>query len=130
MKMHEAGFRQLPRDSVEFTGTRLFQCEYDHAEESVSIKVDLLCARSPYSQGAIDRSIPLDEHVLGFPIRVLCCEDLILFKLIAGRIIDLADAAELLRANKSQLNEELLTRLANESGMAEPLRKLQAEADS
>ena len=39
---------------------------------------------------------------------VLACEDLIVFKLAAGRIIDFADAAALLRANRSLIDFTLL----------------------
>ena len=37
-------------------------------------------------------------------VDMLACEDLILHKLLAGRIIDLADAAALLRANRETLD--------------------------
>jgi len=39
---------------------------------------------------------------------VLACEDLILHKLMAGRIIDRADAAALLRANRGALDLDYL----------------------
>jgi len=39
---------------------------------------------------------------------VTACEDLILHKLLAGRLLDRADAAVLLRANRADLNLEYL----------------------
>ena len=41
---------------------------------------------------------------LGFEVNLLACEDLILHKLLAGRMIDLADAAALLRANRATID--------------------------
>jgi hypothetical protein len=41
----------------------------------------------------------LDESVF-----ILSCEDLILFKLLAGRMLDRADCAYLLRANQDTLD--------------------------
>jgi len=43
----------------------------------------------------------------------LACEDLILHKLLAGRVIDLADAAALLRANRETLDLNYLNRWAS-----------------
>ena len=41
-------------------------------------------------------------------VRFLACEDLILHKLLAGCLLDRADAAMLLRANRTDLNLEYL----------------------
>jgi hypothetical protein len=41
-------------------------------------------------------------------LKLLACEDLILHKLLAGRLLDRADAAMLLRANRVDLNLEYL----------------------
>jgi hypothetical protein len=60
---------------------------------------------------------------LDVEIFVLSCEDLILHKLIAGRIIDRADAAALLRANRAGVNlpylQDWVGRLALHSGWSE-----------
>ena len=66
---------------------------------------------------------------MGFSIQVLRCEDLIILKFMAERIIDLADAAELLRANQATIEFELLDRLATQSDTTEQLEQLKQEAN-
>jgi hypothetical protein len=55
---------------------------------------------------------------LDFEIAVLSCEDVILHKLIAGRIIDRADVVALLRANRAQLNFVYLREWVDRLGLS------------
>jgi predicted nucleotidyltransferase len=48
--------------------------------------------------------VPLPDSALGFLIDVVSCEDLIVLKLLAWRILDRVDVAELLKANRSALD--------------------------
>jgi hypothetical protein len=52
--------------------------------------------------------MPTRLVALDFDLDVLACEDLILHKLLAGRFVDRADAAMLLRANRADLNLDYL----------------------
>ena len=77
---------------VDLSDTELLQFSLEPEGSFVEVQVDLLVAKSDYAREAIARSVELGQDALGFAIRVLACEDLIIFKLLAGRIIDRADA--------------------------------------
>ncbi|MCX7424076.1 MAG: hypothetical protein NTW96_00310 [Planctomycetia bacterium] len=71
------------------------------------------------------------RHVwLAIEIAVLACEDLILHKLLAGRIIDLADTVALLRANRQTLELEYLNRWATSLEINRELADVWKEAFS
>src|SRR5438094_576568 len=76
------------------------------------VQVDLLLADSPYHREALARRIP--ATVGDLEVSVLACEDLVLHKLLAGRIIDRADVAALLRANREALDSAYLRRWSRE----------------
>ena len=61
-------------------------------------------------------------------VAVLVCEDLILHKLLAGRMIDLADAVALLRANRAGLDLDYLNRWAGDLEVATELAGVWNEA--
>ena len=128
-ELKSAGFRRQKSNPIEFDDTRLFQFTYEPEETFVAVKVDLLCAQSRFALDALARSVDLEESVLGFALKVLRCEDLIVFKLLAGRIIDFADAAELIRANETDIDQVLLDRVASECGVAPQLATAQIEAN-
>jgi hypothetical protein len=73
-------------------------------EALLDIRIDLLLAESAFQKQALARAVPAELPPPNESVRVLTCEDLILFKLLAGRIIDRADAGYLLRENRSSLN--------------------------
>jgi hypothetical protein len=77
-------------------------------DECYDVQIDLLLADSPFDRSAIERRMALPVSALGFAIDVVSCEDLILLKLIAGRILDRVDVIELLRQNRDSLNLNML----------------------
>jgi hypothetical protein len=85
------------------------QLSYEPPDVFVDLKIDLLLAKSGYHLEALDRRVLTRLPELDVEIAVLACEDMILHKLLAGRIIDRADAAGLLRANRSSLDLDYLT---------------------
>lgn len=93
------------------------QMLYEPPETFIDLQVDLLLARSGYPLDALDRRIPTQLPDLDIEIAVLACEDLILHKLLAGRIIDRVDSAALLRANRKTLNLDGLARRTRELGI-------------
>ncbi|MEN6452212.1 MAG: nucleotidyl transferase AbiEii/AbiGii toxin family protein [Thermoguttaceae bacterium] len=105
---------------------KLVQLLYEPPESFMELQVDLLLADSPYHRVALERSVPTLLPELDIEISVLACEDLILNKLSAGRLIDLADAAALLQANRDNLDTEYLNRWAGELGVAAELAKVRA----
>ncbi|NQU21122.1 MAG: hypothetical protein HQ567_07550 [Candidatus Nealsonbacteria bacterium] len=84
------------------------QLAYEPPETFMELQVDLLLAKSDYHEQALRRQVSTRLPDLDVEIGVLACEDLILHKLLAGRIIDRADVASLLRANRETLDLDYL----------------------
>ena len=82
------------------------QFVYTPPGEFYDVQFDLLLAESALQTSAIARRVRRDVPGVGRPIDVLSCDDLILFKLLAGRLIDRADAAMLLRENCEEIDFE------------------------
>ena len=80
------------------------QVLYEPPDAMIAIQVDLLIAGSQFDVQALARSVELTVPELGRDLAVVRCEDLIVMKLRAGRLIDRADVAALLRANRESLD--------------------------
>ncbi len=87
---------------------------------------DLIVAGTEYERTAIARS-RAEGPDPALPIRVLAPEDVIVFKLIAGRAQDLADVEAILAA-KPILDDAYLESWASAWDVLEPLRRLRAAA--
>jgi Nucleotidyl transferase AbiEii toxin, Type IV TA system len=85
-------------------GSRFIQLIYDMPDALLDIQVDLILATSEFHRQAIARRVTLPRAELGFEIDIVSCEDLIVLKLVAGRILDRVDAGELLKANRNSLD--------------------------
>lgn len=83
---------------------RFAQFLYTPPGEFYDAQFDLWLAESELQKSAIARRVRRELTGIGRPIYVLNCDDLILFKLVAGRMIDLADAAILLRENRESID--------------------------
>lgn len=83
---------------------------YTPPEEFYEVQFDLLLAETPLQKSALNRCVQRDLEGVDRPIYVLNCDDLILFKLLAGRMIDRADAAMLLRENRESLDLDYLAK--------------------
>jgi hypothetical protein len=84
----------------------IVQLAIEPEDTFVEVQVDLLLADSDYHRQALSRRVPLELE--GTTLYVLTCEDLILHKLIAGRMIDLADASQLLELNAKEIDHAYL----------------------
>jgi hypothetical protein len=104
------------------------QLLYEPPEAFIELQIDLLLAKSEYHREALRRRVPTQLPNLGIGIAVLACEDLILHKLLAGRLIDRADAAALLRANQDSLDWGYLTRWARELAVTDDLAQARNDA--
>jgi hypothetical protein len=103
--MQERGFRPMRFPALVNVGTaRFIEMLYTPPGTFVDIKVDLQLAESEYQRTALMRRTLFDlpEHKLR--IEAISCEDLILHKLLAERMIDRADVVALLRANATSLD--------------------------
>jgi hypothetical protein len=124
----QAGF--YPRHSppiLQIDDQQIIQLKYKPPDGIYPFQLDLLFAGSEYQKTALTRRIKQAIPGLGHPADVLRPEDLVLLKLIAGRIIDRADAAMLLRENRPEIDLNYLTdwirRLALHSEFAEIWRE-------
>ena len=82
---------------------------YTPQGEFYDVQFDLLFAESDLQRSAIARRVARKVPGVDSTIDVLACEDLVLFKLLAGRMIDRADAAMLIRENCESIDFEYLT---------------------
>jgi hypothetical protein len=107
---------------------RLLQLLYEPKGAYLEVQIDLLLGDSAYHREALSRRVPIQLPGLDVEVAVLACEDLILHKLIAGRILDQADSAALLRANRDSLDVSYLAHWASELGTAADLAAVWQEA--
>jgi hypothetical protein len=76
--------------------------------EYIDCEIDFLISNSSYHQEAIGRAIACDFPGVTKPVRVLSCEDLLLFKAASGRLIDLADISTLVALHEQTLDYDYL----------------------
>ncbi len=106
----------------------MVQLLYEPPETFVDLQVDLFMAKSPYHLQALQRRVFTRLADLDVEVAVLACEDLILHKLLAGRIIDRADAAALLRANRQSLDLDYLAHWTRTLKLAKEFAEAWSEA--
>ena len=115
-QLQAAGMRPKHSPPLTILGRlELVQLLYEPPEALMDLQVDLLLANSEYHREALSRRIPTTLPGLEAEIAVLACEDLILHKLLAGRLIDRADAVALLRLNRETLDFDYINRWADSS---------------
>ncbi len=104
-RLSAAGFRSKRRDPlIRADDAEFIQLFYVPPHAVLEIQIDLLLAESAFHRQAVERRVKLEESELGFAVDVVSCEDLIVLKLIAGRILDRVDAGELLKANREAID--------------------------
>lgn len=104
-----AGCRPKSEPTLVTMGTLHFaQFLYTPPGEFYDAQFDLWLADSELQKSAITRRVRREIAGVSQPIYVLNCDDLILFKLAAGRMIDFADAAILVRENREAIDFDYL----------------------
>jgi hypothetical protein len=124
----DAGF--LPRTSsplVQLKTMRVLQLGYEPQDSWITVRVDLLLVDSEYHEEALRRRVPVRLPSTDIEVSVLSCEDMILHKLVAGRLIDLADAAALWKLNRESLDRSYLQRWASALHLERELARLAGE---
>ena len=125
----KAGF--WPRHSppvIQIDEQKLMQFKFTPPERTMPFQVDLLFAGSEYQKTALARREEQEVPGLDYPVQVLRPEDLVLFKLLAGRVIDRADAAMLLRENRPEIDMPYLKDWVRRLGLAKELAEIWREA--
>ena len=109
-QLAQAGIVSKRRDPlVRIEETRFLQLNYQPPEMLIEVQVDLLLATADFHHRAIERRVRLPPAELGFEAAVVTCEDLILLKLNAGRILDRVDVGELVRIHSGTLDYHYLS---------------------
>ncbi len=109
-RLKEAGFRAKGRQAiVRLEDAEFIQLIYEPPGTFLEIQVDLLLADTDFQKQALSRRVLVHHEELGGDYFVLSCEDLIVMKLEAGRIIDIVDAAALLHENREHIDMSYLT---------------------
>jgi hypothetical protein len=128
-ELKSANIRQKREGSLVRLGDlQLLQLLYEPPESFMDLQVDLLIVDSEYDRQALGRRVPAVLGFSAFRLFVLQCEDLILRKLLAGRLIDLADCAALLRANRSAVDFGYLSNWAERLDVLAGLQTAWGEA--
>lgn len=89
-------------------------------------RVDCIVATTDYERAAIDRSVPaeIERH----EIPVLTAEDLIIFKLMAGRARDYEAVAAIINARGTQLDVDYITGWLEQFGVGDAWERANEEA--
>ena len=94
----------------------------------MDVRVDLFLAETEFHGSALARRVAIDLPGTDLPVFILSCEDLILFKLLAGRLLDRADCAHLLRENRDAIDGDYLKAWTSKLQLADALREVWREA--
>lgn len=129
LELQKAGIRPKRDPAVlKFGDVELIQLLYEPPDSFVDIQIDLLVARSEYHQTALSRCVTAKLPGFETDIQIVSCEDLIVLKLIAGRIIDRADAAYVLRANRDTMDVAYLLSWCDKLNLNAELAEIWDEA--
>jgi hypothetical protein len=128
-QMGKAACRPKRNPPLSVVGDHGFvQFLYSPPGEFYEVQLDLMLAESELQKTALERRVSRTVPGIESSIDVLSCEDLFLFKLIAGRIIDRADSAMLLRENWETLDESYLVAWLQRLKMTDDFRDVWHEA--
>jgi hypothetical protein len=109
VRLREIGCRPKRETLVVEVGDLHFaQFLFTPTGEFYDVQFDLMLAESDFQKSALARRVRRTVPGIDVPIDVLNCDDLLLFKLLAGRMIDRADAAMLLRENREAIDFDYL----------------------
>ena len=99
-----AGLQRKRKNPIDLTLFRLHQWTYDPPEQYVTVEVDLMISDSLYYQTMMSRTVSTRLDRLQSDVRVISREDLILHKLVAGRMIDRVDVQQMLTLHGRELD--------------------------
>lgn len=109
-RLSAAGFIPLRQPPILALGeARILQLTFEPPERFLDVRIDLFFADSEFHRLALARRIAITLPGIAEPLFILSCEDLVLFKLLAGRLIDRSDVVHLLRLNRDGINLRYLT---------------------
>ena len=128
-KLGSADFRAKGSSAIiRLEDAEFIQLLYEPRDAMMPIQVDLLIATSEFDAQALSRSETFPVPELGHDMSVIRCEDLIVMKLRAGRLIDRADVVSLLAANRDAIELAHLTTWVRRFGLQSKFRESWTEA--
>jgi hypothetical protein len=89
---------------IDLGSVRIVQLLYEPKDAFMDVPIDLLLAESSFQREALKRRIPAQLAEMNLDFYALSCEDILIMKMEAGRLIDRADAANLVRLNRNELD--------------------------
>lgn len=89
---------------------------------------DLLLVNGDFQKAAVTRAVPWPLLQGATTVRVVRPDDLVVIKLLAGRIIDRADAAMILRENRGDIDFTRLHHEVTRQGVAADYQEIWREA--
>ena len=119
------GLKILPENPEDFAReTKVLPAE----ELKLRIRVDFIFSFTPYEMQAIKRT----KEVLmnGYPVKFASCEDVIIHKLIAGRVIDEEDVKNILIKNRDSIDLEYIRKWLSEFGKLSEHKGILEKLDS
>jgi hypothetical protein len=109
--LRQVGVRTKHRPPVIDLGSvRIVQMLFEPKDAFLEIQIDLILAESSFHREALARRVPVRLPDMDLDLSTLSCEDILILKMNAGRLIDRADAAALLRLNRAGLDVPYLLR--------------------
>lgn len=124
-----SGFRPKRASAiVQVEGGELIQLLYDPPDAFLDIQTDLFLADTAFQRSALSRRVEMPADTLTDRVSVVTCEDLIILKLLAGRILDRVDAVMLVKANRDSLNMAYIAKWIAELNLKGEWQELEREA--
>jgi len=129
--LRQAGIRTKRQPPVVDLGSvRVVQLLYGPKGAFMDVQIDLILAESVFHREALARRVPAQLSDAKFDLFMSSCEDLLILKMNAGRIIDRADAASLLRLNRTTLDLPYLLRWVAQLNLHSAWAEIWSEAIS
>lgn len=109
-------------------GQGIVQFTFQPPDALLPFQFDVLLVSGDFQKEAVDRAVPWPALTDTGSIRVVRPDDLVVIKLLAGRMIDRADAAMLLRENRDEIDFVRLHREVARQGVGAEYREIWSEA--
>lgn len=124
-----AGFhaRHVPPLRV-IDGQGIIQFTFQPPDALLPFQFDVLLVSGDFQKEAVDRAVPWPAVTDANDLRVVRPDDLVVIKLLAGRLIDRADAAMLLRENREAIDFVRLHREVAGQGVSDEYRQAWSDA--
>jgi hypothetical protein len=124
-----AGFQPRHEPPLQIIdGQGIVQFTFQPADALMPFQFDVLLATTPFQRESLSRAVTRRLPGDDVEVAVVRPDDLIVIKLLGGRIIDRADAAMLLRENRSHIDFDHLHQAIVTAGLVDDYRSIWSDA--